>query len=66
MGLSTTKKPITPWKGSWAMQQGLEHVFSEGHRHHNRIFYDPHEGQYYDKHTDLYLTLNQARIYGIK
>jgi hypothetical protein len=43
----------------------LEEVFSPGHRYHNRIVYDAKEGSYYDKHTDLYLTLEEAKGYGV-
>jgi len=44
----------------------LEQVFSKGHRYHGRIFYDSKEGQYYDQATDLYLTLDEARTFGVK
>lgn len=44
---------------------GLETVFSSGHQYHDRIFYDVKEGQYYDRHTDLYLTLDEAKSFGI-
>lgn len=43
----------------------LETVFSPGHQYHDRIVYDRSEGQYYDKYTDLYLTLEQARSFGL-
>jgi hypothetical protein len=43
----------------------LETVFSENHQYHNRIFYDRAEGQYYDRHTDIYLTLDQVRAFGL-
>lgn len=45
---------------------GLEQVFSEGHEFHSRIFYDRHAGQYYDRGTDLYLTLEEAQAFGIR
>lgn len=43
----------------------LEHVFCEGHRYHNRIYYDYSEGKYYDQHTDLYLTLDEVAAFGL-
>lgn len=43
----------------------LERVFSEGHQYHDRIFYDPREGKYYDAHTDLYITLEEAHSFGL-
>ncbi len=42
----------------------LETVFSVGHELHDRIVYDRAEGQYYDRHTDLYLTLEDMRSFG--
>lgn len=42
----------------------LEEVFSAGHQYHGRIVYDRAEGQYYDRHTDLYLTLDDMRAMG--
>lgn len=39
---------------------GLEPVFSPGHPYHTRLYYDPKEGSYYDRATDLYLTLTDA------
>ena len=45
---------------------GLERVFSVGHQYHDRIFYDPKEGSYYDQATDLYLSLDEARAYGVR
>ena len=43
----------------------LEHVFSVGHPNRTRIFYDRAEGQYYDAATDLYLTLEEVRAFGL-
>ena len=43
----------------------LETVFSPGHQYHTRVFYDRVEGQYYDRSTDLYLSLDEARAMGI-
>lgn len=43
----------------------LEPVFSSGHQFHDRLFYDPREGAYYDKATDLYLTLAEAQAFGL-
>lgn len=45
---------------------GLERVFSKGHQYYDRIFYDTKEGSYYDRHTDLYLSLDDVRAFGIK
>lgn len=44
---------------------GLEEVFSVGHQYHGRIVYDRTEGQYYDKHTDIYLTLAEVKAFGL-
>lgn len=43
----------------------LEHVFPKGHQYHDRIFYDYQEGQYYDKGTDMYLSLDEVKAFGI-
>lgn len=43
----------------------LEEVFSVGHQFHGRIVYDRMEGQYYDRHTDIYLTLAEVRAFGL-
>ena len=45
---------------------GLEQVFANGHEYATRIFYDAVEGQYYDRATDLYLTLQEAASFGVK
>lgn len=44
---------------------GLERIFSEGHQYHDRIFYDRLAGQYYDQYTDLYLSLEELKGFGI-
>lgn len=44
----------------------LETVFHEGHQYHDRIVYDKREGSYYDRHTDLYLTIEEAQAFGVK
>lgn len=44
---------------------GLERVFSPGHELHDRIFYDVKAGEYYDRGSDLYLTLDEARAFGV-
>jgi hypothetical protein len=44
---------------------GLETVFSVGHQYHGRIFYDAKEGSYYDLYVDLYITLEQAKQFGL-
>lgn len=38
----------------------LEHVFPKGH-----IYYDRHEGQYYDRWTDLHVTLADVAAFGV-
>lgn len=43
----------------------LERVFSEAHEYGNRIFYDRVEGRYYDRHTDLYLELDDLAAFGL-
>lgn len=45
--------------------EGLERVFSPGHPYHDRIFYDRLEGSYYDRCTDLFLTLDEVRSFGL-
>jgi hypothetical protein len=44
---------------------GLERVFPAGHQYHDRIFYDAKEGSYYDRHTDFYITLSEAKLFGL-
>lgn len=43
----------------------LETVFSPGHQFHDRIYYDAKEGAYYDRYSDIYLTLEQVRAFGL-
>lgn len=43
----------------------LEVVFPHTHELFNRIAYDPQEGQYYDRYTDLYLSLEEVKAFGI-
>lgn len=45
---------------------GLEQVFSKGHQFHDRIFYDTKEGSYYDLSCDLYISLEEARTFGVR
>ena len=45
---------------------GLERVFSKGHQYYDRVFYDVRDGQYYDRVTDLYLTLEEAHAFGVR
>jgi len=49
-----------------AKQQGLEVVFSPGNQWHERIFYDPKEGKYYDANSDVYLSLQEAAAFGLR
>ena len=44
---------------------GLERVFSAGHQYYDRIFYDVKEGEYYDRCSDLYITLEQVKTFGM-
>ena len=44
---------------------GLERVFSPGHRYYNVLFYDKKEGKYYDLSIDMYLELSDLPRYGI-
>ena len=44
---------------------GLERVLSKGHENYDRLFYDTREGEYYDKCTDLFLTLEEAYSLGL-
>lgn len=44
---------------------GLERIFSVGHEYHDRIFYDAVEGSYYDRHTDLFISLETAKLFGL-
>lgn len=43
----------------------LERVFPETNQWHDRIFYDPTEGKYYDKYSDVYLSLEEAHAFGL-
>ena len=43
----------------------LEVVFSPGNQWHDRIFWDRKAGQYYDKYTDIYLSLDELPAYGL-
>lgn len=44
---------------------GLENVFMPPNQWHDRIYYDPKEGKYYDAYADLYLELDQLQAYGL-
>lgn len=44
---------------------GLERVFSAGHEHHDRIFYDRKQGSYYDRASDMFITLEQVKAFGL-
>lgn len=43
----------------------LETVFPVGHQFHDRVLYDRREGQYYDRYSDVYLTLADAKAFGL-
>lgn len=59
-------KTKTKMSAETAITQGLEPVFSAMHQYHERIFYDPKEGKYYDSARDMFMTLEEARAFGIK
>jgi hypothetical protein len=44
---------------------GLERVLPKTHENYDRLFYDVREGKYYDRTTDLYLTLREAYSLGL-
>lgn len=46
----------------YAKRNGLEPLNKAGYYH---IFYDPKEGKYYDRRSDMYLTYDDARQMGI-
>ncbi len=44
--------------------RALEAVFPPGNQWHDRIFYDTVEGKYYDKYSDVYLSLEEMKAFG--
>jgi len=49
----------------YAVNNGLEVIFSEGHRYYDRIFYDSVEGKYYDRYTDFFLQDAELAKFGL-
>ncbi len=49
------------YKAQWP----LETVFSVGNQFHDRILYDYKEGSYYDRYSDIFITLEQAQCFGL-
>ena len=47
------------------MRHGLEQVFPDGHQYADRLYYDPREGQYYDAYSDWYISLDEAKAFGL-
>lgn len=43
----------------YAKRNGLETVFHKLHEFRNRIFYDPKNGSYYDRNSDVYISVNE-------
>jgi hypothetical protein len=41
-----------------------ERVFPKGHENYDRIVYDRTAGEYYDRHTDLFLSLEELHAWG--
>lgn len=44
---------------------GLETVFPKGHELHSVIYYDAREGSFYHRPSDIYLTYDEAKAYGV-
>ena len=44
---------------------GLERVFSPGNQFFDRVFYDPKEGKYYDRYSDIYLEPDELKKFGL-
>mgnify|MGYP000926004384 CR=1 FL=1 len=49
----------------WSKPLEPERVFPEGHQYHDRIWYDYQEGSYYDRSTDMFLTLEEVKAFGL-
>jgi len=50
---------------TYAKNNNLEIIFSEGHHLYDVIFYDSKEGQYYNRETDYFLTENELPAFGL-
>ena len=48
-----------------ALNSKTSKISEYGHGDYDRIFYDSHEGKYYDRHTDLYLRQEELKKYGL-
>lgn len=50
---------------TYATNNHLEIIFSEGHHLYDKIFYDSAEGKYYNRETDLFLSENELGAFGL-
>ena len=50
---------------TYAINNHLEIIFSEGHHLYDKIFYDSQEGKYYNRETDFFLTENELGAFGL-
>lgn len=41
----------------------LEVIFPETSQWHDRIYYDRKEGKYYDRYSDIYITVEEFQTY---
>lgn len=44
---------------------GLERVFPKQHQHGDRVFYDPREGKYWDRHSDIFMGQEDLPKFGL-
>jgi len=50
---------------TYARNNNLEIIFSEGHHLYDKIFYDSQEGQYYNRETDFFLREIELGAFGL-
>ena len=50
---------------TYASNNRLEIIFSEGHHLYDSIFYDSLEGKYYNRETDFFLEENELGAFGL-
>lgn len=50
---------------TYAKNNSLEIIFSEGHHLYDKIFYDSQEGKYYNRETDYFLEENELGAFGL-
>lgn len=50
---------------TYAKNNHLEIIFSEGHHLYDKIFYDSPAGQYYNRETDLFLSESELGAFGL-